>query len=1222
MTHTMIRYKSSVVFRLYVDTGDGATFQNCITLLRIIIERINDKCPTTRAKALSCITKLLEEKDTVCTVLKEMKKRTQEEDILTGEIIPLLRERVVDAKPFARKAALQALIVLGEDAWTDVSVAGGVGAGTSPSFVCGALTEDDVILVHNACFSTSVSTRKQGLAGICTLLRSHTSNAVVQTLWISGALPLILDVEQAIQAKALEAVDSFILHDLVEWHKGFQKSDKKRGTTTTTTPVLRLDPVWHLLGKMKAEQTKCIQRAMEIRCKSSSPPGAAFVKTLACAAKLGMLQHDGGGGVEEEEGRGGGGGGYQGLAMEDRQTLMWGAWLFLEQVAEVAALRKHIDFRFVAECYDDAMGQLADEGRKDFHSRALECAERMLKTLLAISDDIAAEQAHDLATLILGQLSSFQMPSGLVRHLMSLLQKLCCIKAPNATEAQRMTTEWCTKLLEESFFKLQDYVMGVDSEEDSQMNSSTISEENSRFGRTGSVCAYLYAVGEVALVGFDRDGGGKSAIPQAKDTGLVMVPKKIVTLVQALLVPTLSANLNFFVASQSQLMKHSQASSLNESVDTANPPSLLLEPGQLSSSSSGRKVPEAIRAHAFITLGKLLLRDQDLAKKSITFLVKELQSSDCAAIRSNIVLILGDLCVRYTSLVDRHVLKIAQCIHTDDNVVVRKHTMMLFSQLVLQDFVKWRGSLMPQFLAALVDSNQDIRNLAKFILTGPMLQRHPNLMLQHFMEVMFAFNDVRKVEKEHTTARLDASSTDEASSTFSMAGSKNRGRRCYIYRVMIETMSDEQKLTLTCKLVQEILSSVVDGQLEPDSMSAGALNLNLKPNPNPTTLTPIALTPIILTLNLAPDGNASHPLKGGRGSPGPKDRRKSSDKRRRKSRALSFGASVLIDESVFEDGSSSGVDSLMKDTFSILTSRITRLKGGKEGSEEFEDVEEEGAEHKVPSAAAVRAGINAAKGKLLAKISRKNVMENIVPVLSSLKHVLESKKSPLLGDLMGYFKYIFANYRDDLQHVLANDPQLAREIEYDLRKWDEKLEQQSKEEEALLEREAAMLRTSSSSPRHQPTKSPHSRTPGRHASSTPDPSKALSVPRLRCESAEISRRRTPAAAVLESLDSMDTTGPMQENKENSPAVNKRMSFGEDPSLPAVQKRMSFDVADAAALEEVSMESNSPRPRRRSAKRPPREKPVIVSPKGTHTVKEYNDQTESPQINPNKKRIVS
>jgi hypothetical protein len=30
-----------------------------------------------------------------------------------------------------------------------------------------------------------------------------------------------------------------------------------------------------------------------------------------------------------------------------------------------------------------------------------------------------------------------------------------------------MTTEWCTKLLEESFFKLQDYVMGVDSEEDS-----------------------------------------------------------------------------------------------------------------------------------------------------------------------------------------------------------------------------------------------------------------------------------------------------------------------------------------------------------------------------------------------------------------------------------------------------------------------------------------------------------------------------------------------------------------------------------------------------------------------------------------------------------------------------------------------------------------------------------------------------------------------------------
>jgi condensin-2 complex subunit D3 len=1107
------------------------------------------------------LTKLLEEKDIVCNVLTEMKKRENEGDILTGEIIPLLRERVVDTKPFARKAALQALTVLGDDAWTDVSV-----AGISRDFVCGALKQEDVILVHNACFTTSVSTRKQGLAGICILLGSHPSNSVVQTLWISGALPLILDVEQSIQAKALEAVDNFILHNLLEWHKGYKRSEKAGITMAASV----LDPVWHLLGKMKSEQTKCLQRAMEIRCKGSSPPGAAFVKALACAATLGMSPSSGEQHAEDND-----------VSIKDRQLLMWGAWLFLEQVTEVAALRKHIEFQFVAECYDDAISQLSDDGCIEFHNTALDCAERMLKVLLSISDGIPAEQATSLAKLVLGQLSSFQMPSGLVKHLMSLLKKLCDVKAPNDGEARRMTKEWCQTLLDESFAKLQDFVMGIDSDEDSQMDSSTASEENSRVGKTGSVCAHLFTVGEVALVGFDRDGGGRSVIPLAKDTGLVVVPKKIVTLVQSLLVPTLSANLSY-IASQSHLMRNSQSSSINNSSLEISQPS----PATLSNQPN-RKVPEAIRAHAFVTLGKLLLRDQELAKSSINLLVKELRSSECAAIRSNIILILGDLCVRYTSLVDRHVMTIAKCIHTDENVVVRKHTMMLLSQLVLQDFVKWRGSLMPQFLAALVDENQDIRNLAKFTLTGPMMQRHPTLMLQHFIEVMFAFNDVKKVEKDQSATKLDISPA-EANTEFSMAGSSNRGRRCYIYRVMIETMSDEQKLTLTCKLVQEILAAVVDGQLEPDSI-----------------------------FEIAKGGKSPH-LKHGK-SPGSaiKNRRKSGGKKRRKSRALSLGASVLIDESTFEDDCN-GVDLMMKDTFAILTSRITRLKGGRESTDEFDDIDEGmDSNGKGPSAAVVRAGLNAAKGKLLAKISRKNVMENIVPVLSSLKHVLEEKKSPLLGELMGYFKYIFANYRDDLQQVLANDPQLAREIEYDLRKWDEKLEKQKKEEELRLEREAAMPNLTSKSPRAIGKPPGQSRTPGRLTSRTPEKG-ALSVPRLRCKSAEISRRRTPSAAVLESLgdqnDNTDGDSNMSQMKENSPSINKRMSFGEERSS-SIKKRMSFDLA------ETSKSSSTSSPPQKSA-RQGRERSVVVSPKGTHSIKEVNEESQSPQLNPNKKRIVA
>ena len=39
--------------------------------------------------------------------------------------------------------------------------------------------------------------------------------------------------------------------------------------------------------------------------------------------------------------------------------------------------------------------------------------------------------------------------------------------------------------------------------------------------------------------------------------------------------------------------------------------------------------------------------------------------------------------------------------------------------------------------------------------------------------------------------------------------------------------------------------------------------------------------------------------------------------------------------------------------------------------------------------------------------------------------------------LMGYLKVLFQDYRDELSEILAADPRLAREIEYDLRKFDD-----------------------------------------------------------------------------------------------------------------------------------------------------------------------------------------
>jgi condensin-2 complex subunit D3 len=67
--------------------------------------------------------------------------------------------------------------------------------------------------------------------------------------------------------------------------------------------------------------------------------------------------------------------------------------------------------------------------------------------------------------------------------------------------------------------------------------------------------------------------------------------------------------------------------------------------------------PELVRAHAFLTLGKLCLRNESLAKSSLTILAQELHKSESnmhPSMQSNALLVLGDLCIRYTNLVNRY----------------------------------------------------------------------------------------------------------------------------------------------------------------------------------------------------------------------------------------------------------------------------------------------------------------------------------------------------------------------------------------------------------------------------------------------------------------------------------------------------------------------------------------------------------------------------------------
>lgn len=65
------------------------------------------------------------------------------------------------------------------------------------------------------------------------------------------------------------------------------------------------------------------------------------------------------------------------------------------------------------------------------------------------------------------------------------------------------------------------------------------------------------------------------------------------------------------------------------------------------------------------------------------------------------------------------------------------------------------------------------------------------------------------------------------------------------------------------------------------------------------------------------------------------------------------------------------------------------------------------------------------------------MLEQILPLLLSLKMQLEKKRSVLLRDLMTYLKVITSTSRRRWSRLFNDNPRLKREIEYDLRQFSE-----------------------------------------------------------------------------------------------------------------------------------------------------------------------------------------
>ncbi|KAM9364165.1 LOW QUALITY PROTEIN: condensin-2 complex subunit D3-L-like [Pholidichthys leucotaenia] len=351
-------------------------------------------------------------------------------------------------------------------------------------------------------------------------------------------------------------------------------------------------------------------------------------------------------------------------------------------------------------------------------------------------------------------------------------------------------------------------------------------------------------------------------------------------------------------------------------------------------------LPTSIRAHGVLTLGKLCLQHEELAQKYLPVFARELEVGTEVAIRNNVVVIMGDLCVRYTNIVDVYIPNISACLR-DDEAVVRENTLITLTNLLQEEFVKWKGSLFFRFMVALVDPVPAIARLCEYCLIHSLLNKNPEMFSQHFIECIFHFNSYSKHKVYNKFPQ-----TEREKVRFSLKGEQHREKRFQIYRFLLEHFTDAQRFNIYNKISQTILTCFADEELPLDA----------------------------------------------------------------------DGAEIL------------------SETFNILTLKEMKLQAmsASAGGATAEEGEEEN------MATMAKAIMQAAQKKVVSQVQKKTFIQNIVPLIISLKHLLEQKRSPVLRDLMAYLQVTMQDYRNEVKEFFAGDEQLATEVEFALKKAEER----------------------------------------------------------------------------------------------------------------------------------------------------------------------------------------
>ena len=889
--------------------------------------RISDRAPAVRARVAHSLSIVLK---TIQTLTDHHFKSKMIESIGNRcyVLIASFRDRAMsDEKAIVRKAAITS--------WFELLLFSALCTHEDTSGA-GQVTEEDIFRLCQLCGDSSVSVRTTAAWAIFSLLECQHSKGsyntgvlkMLEMAWTDSVLPLVLDIESTCVSKAVNMFFALVIGPIIEVGNQndptpFEANNIERKYKSSFNILSRISQSSSDIGA-----SKCLKRALKAALtkvfEQSKSSNELYITILQEVCRLIHNAFEKNCHVVDDEHY------FTG-------DISIGVWCLLESIATLASLKQHcervelgkaakqsgLDGKFLSFCWGETYNLCRNETRNEnvVNTTTSSC----LCVITELAHVMTNREAKEMASKLKSVLIDFQLDSIFIGRLISALVALT-EQAHSGSSRQIIedaSSEWVLDIFDQCEIDLNSFI--------------TPEDDHVKELASWKLERIVFTIGELRMVGFsnNQDINNNSKPDEFTSHVLNVKPSThLVYLTQALLPPRLPAD------------------------------------------SSRRVIADSVRAHAFIALGKLCLRDETLAKDCLNLFAQELRSRNSnSTIKSNALLVLGDFCVRYTNLTDKFLPLMASCLHLEhteytdlakqkssDSMpsIVRQHAILILSNLLLQDYMKWKGLLFYRLLATTVDDDVTVANLAHLILCGPLLSKQPSLFFNNFVDAIFVLNGctVFSTHKVNYHDDSEAKITNDLALEHSISLKiKAREKRFQIYSMLLEHSTDEEKIGTSARIAKKVLAVAI--RQSGDLRSACSTLQHEKTSPS-----------LLSAYSVISDSFA-----------------------------------ILSDKKLCMNKSTGLNDDLN------LSSSIT------ESSSRLSSV----------------------KSHLLSKISRKHLIESVVPILCKLKPILERSRSPLLKDLMNYFVYIFRQFKREINETLATNPTLLQEIIYDTKKFEKEL---------------------------------------------------------------------------------------------------------------------------------------------------------------------------------------